>query len=101
MHLWTALRHPRQRSYARTREEVARRFVVGRGIEIGALHAPFPAGADADVRYVDRLTTEQLRAEYPELAGQDLVEVDVVDDGERLPSFADAGLDFVVASHFL
>jgi ferredoxin len=29
------------------------------------------------------------------------VEVDVVDDGERLESFADASLDFVVSSHFL
>jgi SAM-dependent methyltransferase len=101
MGFWAALRHPRRHRYARTRARAAERFVTGRGIEIGALHAPFPAGAGADVRYVDRLTTEQLRAEYPELAGQALVEVDVVDDGERLSTFEDAGLDFVIASHFL
>src|SRR5690606_20635940 len=60
---------------------------------------PLPPGAR--VRYVDRLSTVDLRAQYPELAALPLVEVDVVDDGERLSRIADASLDFVVASHFL
>jgi len=71
------------------------------GIEIGALHQPFPVPATAQVRYVDRLTSSQLRAEYPELAGLPLVEVDIVADGETLTAIEDASQDFVIASHFL
>jgi hypothetical protein len=56
---------------------------------------------DVHVRYVDHLSTADLRDEYPELAGQPLVEVDVLDDGETLATFADESVDFVIASHFL
>lgn len=47
------------------------------------------------------MTVEELRAHYPELARLELVDVDVVDDGERLTTFADGSLDFIVANHFL
>ena len=55
----------------------------------------------ARVRYVDHLAVDELRAHYPELAGETLVDVDVVDDGERLSTIADATQDFVIANHFL
>lgn len=80
---------------------VRERALRGDGIEIGALHSPFPVPAGARVRYVDRLTTQQLRAEYPELGDAALVEVDLIDDGEKLATFADESLDFVIASHML
>ena len=95
------LRHPRLWAYERTRRGVAQRYVGGDGIEIGALHSPFPVPKGARVRYVDRMTTAQLRDEYPELGGAELVDVDVVDDGERLDTFDAASQDFVIASHFL
>jgi predicted SAM-dependent methyltransferase len=53
------------------------------------------------VRYVDRMSVPDLRAQYPELGNEALVEVDVVDDGETLGSFADESVDFVIANHFL
>jgi SAM-dependent methyltransferase len=80
---------------------LAARVIAGSGIEIGALHNPFPVPEAARVSYVDRFDTAGLREEYPELADQQLVEVDVVDDGEKLTKFGDASLDFVIASHFL
>jgi len=83
------------------RAAIARRFLRGDGIEIGALHQPLPTPRGARVRYVDRLSGRELRAHYPELAGERLVEPDVLDDGERLARFADASLDFVIANHFL
>jgi predicted SAM-dependent methyltransferase len=86
---------------AASRRAIAARFLHGSGIEIGALHRPLRVPASVRVRYVDRLTEPELRAHYPELAAQPLVQVDVVDDGERLASFSDATLDFVIASHFL
>jgi SAM-dependent methyltransferase len=99
--LAAAARHPRRWRYERARRQIAQRHLTGAGIEIGALHSPFPVPQAVDVRYVDRLSTSDLRAEYPELSGQPLVEVDVLDDGETLATFPDAGVDFVIASHFL
>ncbi|MFN2471691.1 MAG: methyltransferase domain-containing protein [Gaiellaceae bacterium] len=83
------------------RRAVARRYLRGQGIEIGALHNPLEVPPSVSVRYVDRLPVEELRAQYPELAAQSLVEVDAQDDGERLARFSDASEDFVIANHFL
>jgi SAM-dependent methyltransferase len=83
------------------RMRIAKRYLTGEGIEIGALHNPLPVPSSAQVRYVDRLPVSELRAHYPELEQEPLVEVDILDDGERLATVADSSLDFVVANHFL
>jgi predicted SAM-dependent methyltransferase len=80
---------------------IAKRYLAGDGIEIGALHNPLPVPKAARVRYVDRLPVSELRAQYPELEQEPLVGVDVIDDGERLATIGDATQDFVVANHFL
>lgn len=95
------LLHPRRHLYHRARARFAARWARGEGLEIGALHSPFPLPRDVRVRYVDRKDVEELRREYPELDGEPLVEVDVVDDGETLGTVADASQDFIVASHVL
>ena len=81
------------------RRRIADAYLRGVGIEIGALYAPLQTSAN--VRYVDRLPVEQLRAQYPELASTPLTPVDCIDDGERLTSFADESLDFIIANHML
>ncbi len=83
------------------RREVSARFLAGRGIEIGALHSPLWVSPRAKVSYVDRLTVEELRKHYPELNGHELARVDVIDDGERLVTFPDESLDFIIANHML
>lgn len=83
------------------REFVANTFIKGRGIEIGALHMPLRVPRTAIVKYVDRLSVEALRRHYPELNDKDLVNVDIIADGERLESVTDATQDFVIANHFL
>jgi SAM-dependent methyltransferase len=83
------------------RRRLARAFLRGNGLEIGALHMPLPLPRGASARYVDRMSHEDLRCEYPELRAYDLVEVDVIDDGETLATVADASVDFVVANHFI
>jgi predicted SAM-dependent methyltransferase len=85
----------------KNRREIAKRYLRGEGIEIGALHNPLEVPNSVRVRYVDHLTVDELRAHYPELAGEPLVVVDVVDDGERLSKIGDATQDFVIANHFL
>jgi SAM-dependent methyltransferase len=78
-------------------------YLHGEGIEIGALHQPLSLEGlpITRIRYVDRLTVEQLRAHYPELSNYKFAPVDVLDDGEKLSLFADASLDFVIANHFI
>ncbi len=79
----------------------ADRFLFGEGLEIGPLHQPLAIPDHASARYVDRMRTPELRREYPELAGWDLVEVDVVDDGEKLLTVPEETQNFIVANHFL
>jgi predicted SAM-dependent methyltransferase len=83
------------------RLSVADRHLRGKGLEIGALQDPMPLPNGASARYVDLATTEQLRRIHPWKARRHLVEVDVVDDGEKLTTVGDATQDFVVANHFL
>ena len=70
-----------------TRHSIASKYLSGEGIEIGALHFPLPTPPQAKVRFVDRSSVADLRAHYPELAEMPLVDVDVVDDGEKLLNF--------------
>ena len=70
-------------------------------MEVGALHQPLPVPDRAHVAYVDRLPLNELRRHYPELDGYDLVEPDILDDGESLGSLADGSQDFVIANHFI
>jgi predicted SAM-dependent methyltransferase len=86
---------------AARRAAIARRHIRGSGIEIGALHNPLRLPRGARVRYVDRMPVEELRRQYPELKGESLVDVDLIDDGERLASVPIESQDFVVANHFL
>jgi predicted SAM-dependent methyltransferase len=83
------------------RRRLSSRYVRGSGLEIGGLNLSLPVAEGVRVTYVDRLQTEALLRQYPELAAELLVPVDVVDDGERLRKFADETQDFVIASHFL
>ena len=87
--------------FLQRRAHIADEYIGGSGIEIGGLNAPLPVPRDAQVRYVDRAPLDALRGHYPELEDQPLVEVDIVDDGERLATIGDESQDFVIANHFL
>ena len=76
-------------------------YLAGDGLEVGALTRPLPTSAEANVRYVDRMDVPSLREQYPELANMELVEVDIIDDGERLDTIPDGSQDFIIANHFL
>lgn len=93
--------NPATAAYQKRRGSVSERFLEGDGIEIGALHSALPLSPKARVTYVDRLLTEGLRDQYPELSGLKLARVDVVDDGERLLTFKEESLDFIIANHML
>lgn len=83
------------------RDVLAAWYLKGDGIEIGPLHRPLPLPKDVNVQYVDRLNLHGLRTHYKELGDANIIEPDIIDDGERLEHFADESLDFIVANHFL
>ncbi len=76
-------------------------WLQGDGIEIGALHNPLELPEGARARYVDRMSTPDLALVYPELAGQPLVEVDVIARAEDLSPIPSSSLDFVIANHLI
>ena len=83
------------------RRPVAKQYLKGAGIEIGALHLPLAVSSRARVKYVDRLPVSELRLQYPELREYRLAHVDIIDDGETLGKIESESLDFVIANHFL
>jgi SAM-dependent methyltransferase len=92
---------PRLARFEFRRWRLARRYLRGSGLEIGALHCPLRVPSSVTVRYVDRMDVASLHRHYPELPADKLVPVDVIDDGERLDSQADASADFIIANHFI
>ncbi len=83
------------------RRDIAFQYLSGEGIEVGALNAPLEVPAGVKVNYVDRMSVSDLRKQYPELAAVNLVEADIIDNGETLLSIADNSRDFVIANHMI
>jgi len=85
----------------RVRDFASRRYLRGQGIEIGALHRPLALYEGATAKYVDRLSTEDVRRYYPDVGDKPQVNVDIVDDAETLATIADESVAFVIANHML
>lgn len=83
------------------RDAVAANYLKGAGLEIGALHNPLKMPSGATVRYVDRMPVAELRKQYPEMASYNLIEPDIIDNGEKLTTVGEATQDFVIANHFI
>ena len=83
------------------RARLASVYLRGSGLEIGALHHPLPVPRSACVSYVDRMTVAELRKQYPDLPSNELVEPDLIDNGETLSKVPAVSQDFVIANHFL
>lgn len=82
------------------RKAIARAYLRGHGIEIGAMHNPLKVPRHVHVRYVDRVSAAELGQEHPDLRSK-LVKVDIVADGETLDTIPDSSQDFVIANHLL
>jgi SAM-dependent methyltransferase len=80
---------------------LARKFLRGCGVEIGALQKSLPLPPSSQVRYVDRMPLAELLHHYPELRGLPIQAPDIIDDGEQLAKIAGGSQDFVIANHFL
>jgi len=80
-----------------------RHYITGSGIEIGALHSPLNISGlpVTSIRFVDRLPKEELKKQYPELSNYELVQVDIIDNGEVLDKIENGSLDFIIANHLI
>jgi hypothetical protein len=65
------------------------------------LTRPTGVATGAVTTFVDRMSTEDLRREYRELADVALVDVGIVTDGETLAGVSDESQDYVIAHSFL
>jgi predicted SAM-dependent methyltransferase len=87
--------------YRLDRQFIAKKYLTGEGIEIGALHNPLKVPRHVKVRYVDIISPDDSRIKFNNLKTNRRVEVDIFDDGETLSKIRDGSQDFVIANHFL
>jgi SAM-dependent methyltransferase len=80
---------------------ISANFIKGEGIEIGALNIPLYITADARVKYVDRITAEEHTSIFKDMKLENIVPVDIIDDGDTLSKIPDRSQDFVIANHFI
>lgn len=84
------------------RDFLALHYLHGKGIEIGAAHHPVKIPAGASVKYVDLFSAGDLRKAFPlEYENAAIVDVDIIDDAEKLTKFKPRSLDFIIANQFL
>jgi SAM-dependent methyltransferase len=83
-------------------ELLSLQYLTGAGIEIGALHAPLSVdNKKAKVLYVDRMSQEGLYRQYPEFDKADIVDPDIIDNGDELATIPDDAYDFCISNHVL
>lgn len=83
------------------RNKLSKKYMSGLGLEIGALHFPWPLANGSSANYLDRYSTEELRKQYPEHNGKPLANVTVIDDGficDKVPTWS---YNWLAASHAL
>lgn len=83
------------------RRQLARKYLVGQGVEIGAMHNPLKVPKDVRVAYLDVTTREENIRKFPELNPNDLVHVDYLANGFLMDGIQPSCFDFVIANHVL
>lgn len=78
-----------------------RKYLRGRGLEIGALHSPVPLPADAHADYLDQCDVDTLRVRFAEARDRYCVFPSIIDDSGTLSRVDDDRYDFLVANHVL
>ena len=90
-----------QHAFSDYRMILADKYLRGRGLEVGAFHAPLPLPENCTADYVDKVDIEQLKAWMPETNELYCVFPTIIDDGEKLTKIEAQSYDFLVANHML
>lgn len=85
----------------KVRERLAKKYLIGNGVEIGALHLPLPIPTGVTVQYVDLVSQEENIILHPELPAHRIVKNNYIDDGFTLNRIESSSMDFVIANHVL
>jgi len=83
------------------RNSISRQYLSGNGIEIGAMEFPLRVRKGVKVKYLDRISREKQLEIFPNYKLNDLVKVDIIDNGELLKTIPNESQDFVIANHFI
>jgi predicted SAM-dependent methyltransferase len=84
------------------RPRLAKKYIYGQGIEIGACYLPLEVSRrNTSVLYIDRMDNVGLIKHYSELKPEQLIKVDLIDNGESLKKIKNSSQDFVIANHFI
>lgn len=74
-------------------------YLRGDGIEIGALHEPYPPLPHGRVTYVDKFDYDELRRTNPDVPATAIVAPTILADAHDLDPIEDRSVDFIIASH--
>lgn len=97
-------------SVPKVRELIAKSYIRGNGIEIGAFASPLSVPPGVKVAYIDKSDVNDVTEPFNisgltlEDFGVDtasIIKPDIVDDGETLSKVGDYSQDFVIANHVL
>lgn len=83
------------------RTMLARKYLSGKGLEVGAMNAPVRLPRNTTVQYVDIATREESIQKFPELDPSDIVDIDYIANGFTLQGVPDGQFDFLIANHVL
>lgn len=94
----TVRRLLRRPSHFAVREQIARRYLHGDGIEVGALNTPLRVPGCA-VRYVDCAPVDVVERRHADVGH--IPSPDIIAELETLIGIGDESVDFVIANHVL
>lgn len=77
------------------------KYLRGRGLEVGAFHAPLPLPKGCQADYVDKVNIAKLKEWMPETNDLYCVYPTIIDDGEKLTKVETGSYDFLIANHML
>lgn len=83
------------------RKKMAFKYLLGQGLEIGALHHPLEVPPGVVVSYVDCADREENIQKFKGIDGSGIVDTDLIDDGFVLSKVPTESQDFIIANHLL
>lgn len=97
------VRENRKLTHAKNDERIKmpKKYLSGRGIEIGAFHSPLPLPKGCEADYVDKVNIETLKKWMPETDKFFCVYPFILDNGEILSKVESKSYDFLVANHMI
>ena len=66
--------------------EISKKYLKGRGLEIGAFHAPTPLVDGCEADYLDQMSIDDIKKRFPKYEDYYCVYPNIIENGGDLPS---------------